>query len=159
MGGHEAIAPYRIEREPYYRPVADEVELFDAAYAARMPMMLKGPTGCGKTRFIEHMAWRLGKPLVTVACNEDMTASARAWAQKHLDRLVTKAKAAKLRVRGVIVDGVAHEQIVRTARGRKASLIVMGTHGRTGVARFLLGSVAARVAATAPCPVLTVRGR
>jgi nitric oxide reductase NorQ protein len=49
--------------------------LFEAAYAARIPMMLKGPTGCGKTRFVEHMAWRLGKPLVTVACHEDMTAS------------------------------------------------------------------------------------
>ena len=71
----DALAQYRIEREPYYRAVADEVALFKAAYAARMPMMLKGPTGCGKTRFIEHMAWRLGRPLITVACNEDMTAS------------------------------------------------------------------------------------
>ena len=69
------IAQYRVEREPYYRSVADEVALFEAAYAVRMPMMLKGPTGCGKTRFIEYMAWKLGKPLVTVACNEDMTAS------------------------------------------------------------------------------------
>ena len=61
--------------KPWYRPVADEVTLFEAAYAARMPVMLKGPTGCGKTRFIEHVAWQLGRPLVTVACNEDMTAS------------------------------------------------------------------------------------
>ncbi len=66
---------YVIGAEPYYRPVGDEIALFEAAYAARMPMMLKGPTGCGKTRFIEHMAWRLGRPLVTVACHEDMTAS------------------------------------------------------------------------------------
>jgi universal stress protein A len=57
------------------------------------------------------------------------------------------------------VEGVAHEQIARIARARRCDLIVMGTHGRTGVARFFLGSVAARVAATAPCPVLTVRGR
>ncbi len=69
------IDPYRIGAEPYYRPLADEVELFEAAYSVRMPMMLKGPTGCGKTRFVEAMAWRLGKPLITVACNEDMTAS------------------------------------------------------------------------------------
>ncbi len=48
---------------------------YAAAYATRMPIMIKGPTGCGKTRFIEHMAWKLGKPLITVACNEDMTAS------------------------------------------------------------------------------------
>jgi len=69
------IDQYRITEQPYYRPVADEVELFEAAHSVRMPMMLKGPTGCGKTRFVEAMAWRLGKPLVTVACNEDMTAS------------------------------------------------------------------------------------
>ena len=65
----------RVAREPYYRPAADEVALFEAAYSARMPVMLKGPTGCGKTRFIEYMAWKLDRPLVTVACNEDMTAS------------------------------------------------------------------------------------
>ncbi len=66
---------YRIRQQPYYRPMGDEVDLFSAAYAARMPIMLKGPTGCGKTRFIEHMAWKLDRPLITVACNEDMTAS------------------------------------------------------------------------------------
>ena len=66
---------YRIQDEPYYRPVANEVALFAAAYASRMPVMLKGPTGCGKTRFIEYMAWRLGRPLITVACHEDMTAA------------------------------------------------------------------------------------
>ena len=66
---------YRIDKEPFYQPQGDEVALYAAAYAARLPVMLKGPTGCGKTRFIEHMALRLGKPLITVACNEDMTAS------------------------------------------------------------------------------------
>jgi nitric oxide reductase NorQ protein len=69
------LRDYLIDSIPYYRPITDEVTLFDAAYADRMPMMLKGPTGCGKTRFIEHMAWRLGRPLITVACHEDMTAS------------------------------------------------------------------------------------
>ena len=71
----DIISQYRIEKEPYYRAVADEVALYEAAYSVRMPMMLKGPTGCGKTRFVEYMAWKLGKPLITVACNEDMTAS------------------------------------------------------------------------------------
>ena len=66
---------YKISKEPFYKPVADEVELYEAAYNARMPMMLKGPTGCGKSRFVEYMAWKLKKPLITVACNEDMTAS------------------------------------------------------------------------------------
>ena len=71
----DVISQYRVEREPYYRAVSDEIAIFEAAYAERMPMMLKGPTGCGKTRFVEFMAWKLGKPLITVACNEDMTTS------------------------------------------------------------------------------------
>lgn len=66
---------FRIETEPYYRPVGDEIEKYTAAYDVRMPVMLKGPTGCGKSRFVEYMAWKLGKPLISVACNEDMTAS------------------------------------------------------------------------------------
>ncbi len=66
---------FLIKEEPYYRPVADEVDKYQAAYDVRMPVMLKGPTGCGKSRFVEYMAWKLGKPLITVACNEDMTAS------------------------------------------------------------------------------------
>ena len=66
---------YIIKNEPYFEPVANEIELYEAAYNARMPMMLKGPTGCGKSRFVEYMAYKLGRPLITVACNEDMTAS------------------------------------------------------------------------------------
>ncbi|MCW8824994.1 MAG: AAA family ATPase, partial [Gammaproteobacteria bacterium] len=66
---------YIIKEEPYYNPLEDEIELYEAAYKAKLPVMVKGPTGCGKSRFIEHMAWKLGKPLITVACNEDMTAS------------------------------------------------------------------------------------
>lgn len=71
----DTLDAYRVNPQPYYRPVADEVDLYEAAYSVRMPMMLKGPTGCGKTRFVEYMAWKLKKPLITVACNEDMTAS------------------------------------------------------------------------------------
>jgi nitric oxide reductase NorQ protein len=66
---------YKVKQEPFYKSVRNEVELYEAAYSARMPMMLKGPTGCGKSRFVEYMAWKLGRPLITVACNEDMTAS------------------------------------------------------------------------------------
>jgi nitric oxide reductase NorQ protein len=66
---------YLVKQEPFYQPQGNEVALFDAAYGARLPVMIKGPTGCGKSRFVEYMAWRLGKPLITVACNEDMTAS------------------------------------------------------------------------------------
>lgn len=64
-----------IENEPYYRSSGNEVALFSAAMKRKLPMILKGPTGCGKTRFVEHMAWRLKLPLITMACNEDMTAS------------------------------------------------------------------------------------
>jgi nitric oxide reductase NorQ protein len=70
-----AIEEYRATEEPYYLAVAREIELFEAAYAARLPVMLKGPTGSGKTRFVEHMAWRLERPLITVACHEDLSAT------------------------------------------------------------------------------------
>src|SRR5512147_2142247 len=69
------IEQYKVHKEPFYQAQGDEVALYEAAYAARLPVMVKGPTGCGKSRFIEYMAWKLGKPLITVACNEDMTAS------------------------------------------------------------------------------------
>ena len=66
------LADWCVAQEPYYRPVGREVQAFEAAFAARLPVLLKGPTGCGKTRFVEHMAWRLGLPLVTIACHEDL---------------------------------------------------------------------------------------
>ena len=79
------MTPAPTSAEPWYLPVGDEVEVFAAAYAARLPVLLKGPTGCGKTRFVEHMAWRLGHDakrrdgdapgLITVACHEDLTAT------------------------------------------------------------------------------------
>ena len=66
---------YRITQEPYYASQGDEIALFEAAFANRLPVLLKGPTGCGKTRFMEHMAWRLKRPLITVSCHDDLTAS------------------------------------------------------------------------------------
>src|SRR5436190_20032026 len=70
-----AIQEYRVANEPYYLPVGREIELFEAAHSARLPVILKGPTGCGKTRFVEHMAWRLERPLITVACHEDLSST------------------------------------------------------------------------------------
>ena len=64
-----------ITQEPYYERVGSEVELIDAAYANGLPILLKGPTGCGKTRFMEYMAWRLKRPLITVSCHDDLTTS------------------------------------------------------------------------------------
>jgi nitric oxide reductase NorQ protein len=76
----------RLDRQPWYLPLGDEVDVFEAAYRAHLPILLKGPTGCGKTRFVEYMAWRLYRqedharravelPLITVACHEDLTAT------------------------------------------------------------------------------------
>ena len=91
-----AIEEFIVRNEPYYRAVGDEMEMFEAAYRQHIPVLLKGPTGCGKTRFVEYMAWKLGRtltvlkdnkdgqpvaegqvrvPLVTIACHEDLTAS------------------------------------------------------------------------------------
>ena len=70
-----AVEKYKVANEPYYLPIKQEVELFEAAYAAKLPAMLKGPTGCGKTRFVEYMAYRLGRPLITVACHEDLSST------------------------------------------------------------------------------------
>ncbi|AOV16080.1 AAA family ATPase [Acidihalobacter aeolianus] len=69
------VQQYLVRQEPYYQPQGREVQLYEAAYRNRLPVMVKGPTGCGKSRFIEYMAWKLDRPLITVACNEDMTAS------------------------------------------------------------------------------------
>ncbi len=89
------IEEYYVREDPFYLAVSDEIELFEIAYAQRIPVLLKGPTGCGKTRFLEYMAWRLSQPnavtqgeatdgsangaravpLVTIACHEDLTAS------------------------------------------------------------------------------------
>ena len=76
MKGQELdIERYRVREEPFYAEVSDEVGLFTIAAKNRMPVMLKGPTGCGKTRFVQYMAYKLGRPLITVACHEDLTAS------------------------------------------------------------------------------------
>jgi len=90
---------------------------------------------------------------------DDIAKASQTQAQRRLDALVAAAKKKRVRARGLLLEGVAWEQLVRAARGRKAGLIVMGTHGRTGFAKLTLGSVAERVVAMAPCPVVTVRAR
>jgi nitric oxide reductase NorQ protein len=83
----EALNLAKLQQQPYYLPLADEVAVFQAAYDARLPVLLKGPTGCGKTRFVEHMAWQIYRdpngeaepeievPLITISCHEDLTAT------------------------------------------------------------------------------------
>src|ERR687889_1168091 len=73
---HDIVQAPRVgDVAPYYEPQTNEVAIFEAAYKKRLPIMLKGPTGCGKTRFLEHMAFQLARPLVTVSCHEDLTSS------------------------------------------------------------------------------------
>jgi len=100
----------------------------------------------------------IGEGYITAATVETLLQSQRHAAQRQLRVLVARAKAAGARVSSLLVEtGMTHEQIVRVARRKRADMIVMGTHGRTGLTRLLLGSVANHVIATARCPVLTVR--
>jgi universal stress protein A len=101
----------------------------------------------------------LGDGYVSPTTWDEIERSYRKASQKKLDAAVARAKAAGVRARGMLLQGLPHEQIVRAARAQRARLLVVGTHGRSGVARFFVGSVAGRVVASAPCPVVTVRGR
>jgi len=97
---------------------------------------------------------------VSPATWNQIEAGARKAAQKQLDRLLQTARKSGVRATGLFVEGSpAADRIVRAARARRVDLLVLGTNGRTGLSRLVLGSVAARVIATASCPVLTVRAR
>lgn len=100
-----------------------------------------------------------GDGYVSPQLYDQLASSSRAWAQKRLDGLVAQAKKSRVRVRGFLLEGAPSEEIVRFERARRVELIVIGTHGRTGLAKLFVGSVAERVVAAAPCPVLTVRGK
>jgi nucleotide-binding universal stress UspA family protein len=99
----------------------------------------------------------VGDGYVSPQVYDEMERTARVAAQKRLDRLAAAARARGVRTSTAVLEGVYHDQITRLARARRAEMIVIGTHGRTGLKRLMLGSVAARVLGTAPCPVLAVR--
>lgn len=90
---------------------------------------------------------------------DQLNADAQRWGQQQLAKLTAKAKNGGVRAGGLTMTGDPAEQILRAARTKHADLIVLGTHGRTGLNRFFVGSVAQRVIASAPCPVVTVRGK
>jgi nucleotide-binding universal stress UspA family protein len=90
---------------------------------------------------------------------EQIDRQARRWSQRQLVKLVDRAKKAGIRAVGLLLEGDPAQQIVRAARSKRADLLVVGTHGRTGLSKLFVGSVAARVVATASCPVATVRGK
>lgn len=96
---------------------------------------------------------------MTAATWDAVERDARQAAEKELERLHRAARKAGVRSTTVVVEGFAADQIVRVAKARRADLIVMGTHGRTGLSKMVMGSVATRVIASAPCPVMTVRGK
>jgi nucleotide-binding universal stress UspA family protein len=109
---------------------------------------------------IPPMPMMAGDGYIAPATWEAIAKSYRKTSQKKLDALVRRAKSGGARARGVLLEGTpAADTIVRAARARHAGAIVLGTHGRSGVARIVLGSVASRVVANARCPVVTVRGR
>jgi nucleotide-binding universal stress UspA family protein len=101
----------------------------------------------------------IGDGYISPKTYEELEASARRGAQRELAKVVAKAQKAKARVKAVLLEGVPYDRIARAARSKRADLIVTGTHGRSGLSKFFLGSVAERVIALAPCPVLTVRGK
>lgn len=101
----------------------------------------------------------MGEGYMSPQTYQEFEDASRESAQKQMQKLVGEAKKKGVRVRALVSEGAAHEQIVKTARSQKADMIVMGTHGRTGVSKLFLGSVAGRVVSMAPVPVLTVRGK
>jgi nucleotide-binding universal stress UspA family protein len=109
-------------------------------YSTYIPMMGEGYVGGGQVY-------------------DKMIADIRTDAQRRLGRLVAEARKKGVRAKGLALGGIPHDRIVRAARSTRADLIVLGTHGRTGLGRLFLGSVAARVVTLAPCPVLTVRAK
>ena len=94
---------------------------------------------------------------INTATWEQIDSQARRWSQQQLARLTEKAKKAGIRVVGLLLEGDPAQQITRAARSKRADVLVVGTHGRTGLTKFFVGSVAGRVVATASCPVVTVR--
>ncbi len=115
------VEDYLVSQAPPYLPVADEMDVFARAYRNQLPVLLKGPTGCGKTRFVAHMAARLGRPLITVACHEDLTAS------DLLGRYLLLGDET-VWVDGPLTTGVRHGAIVyldEVVEARKDSLVVI----------------------------------
>lgn len=94
---------------------------------------------------------------INTATWEQIDSQTRRWSQQQLARLTEKAKKAGIRVVGLLLEGDPAQQITRAARSKRADVLVVGTHGRTGLTKFFVGSVAGRVVATASCPVVTVR--
>ena len=132
MRGQElSIEQYRLAEQPFYEEVNGEIGLLTIAAESRMPVMLKGPTGCGKTRFVQYMAHRLGRPLITIACHEDLTAS------DLVGRYLLKGEET-VWVDGPLTLGVKHGAIVyldEVVEARKDTTVII--HPLSDDRRFL----------------------
>jgi nucleotide-binding universal stress UspA family protein len=136
---------------------------FSTASRAAFRLALELAAANGAALWIAHVA----VPPVPLSPNgyvlpsfyDDMAVAIRADAQRRLRPMLNRARNAGVRARALTLAGVPHDALNRAARRHRADLIVVGTHGRTGLARFFVGSVASRVVATATCPVMTIRGR
>jgi nucleotide-binding universal stress UspA family protein len=128
-----------------------------AAFAKAMELAKRDRAPLTITHVMLPPVMMMGDGYIPPNTYDDISRAHRAMAQKKLDALVARARSAGVRARGLLLEGQPADRILRAAKG--AGLLVIGTHGRTGLARFFLGSVAARVVAGARCPVVTVRGR
>jgi nucleotide-binding universal stress UspA family protein len=146
---------------PRFRRILHATDFSRASSAALKAAVGMAKTNRGRLTILHVMAPPAlalpGEGYVSPTLYERLEASARGQARKRLDAVVAKARAAGVRATPLLLEGVPHEMITRAAR--KADLLVIGTHGRSGLAKLFLGSVASRLVTMAPCPVLTVRGR
>jgi nucleotide-binding universal stress UspA family protein len=138
---------------------------FSSASLAALPLAINVAKATGAELLIMHVLPSplplVGEGYIDQATLDRLFAGARAEAHKQLEPLLARAHEAGIQTSGFIVDDVGAvstaDEIIRAAIDKEVDILVLGTHGRTGIAKFFLGSVAARVVATAPCPVLTVR--
>jgi nucleotide-binding universal stress UspA family protein len=128
------------------------------AFARAVAMAKGGGAELLLLHVLAPVAPLFGDGYVSPQTYNEIERSARLAGQKRLDALATRARKTGVRAKSLLVSGAPHVEIVRAARAKAVDMIIMGTHGRGGFARLFLGSVAGRVVATAPCPVLTVRG-
>ena len=137
-------------------------------YSKASARALDEAVGLAKQNHAELLILHVIEPMSSYAAGEDfggaelymkMEESAKQNAQRSMQKLMRKLQQAKLNAKSLLLNGTAHEQIVNAAKTRKANMIVIGTHGRTGLSKLLMGSVAGKVISLASCPVLTVRGK
>lgn len=137
-------------------------------YSKASARALDEAVSLAKQNHAELLILHVIEPVSSYAAGEDfggaelymkMEETAKQEAQRSMDKLVRKLQQAKVNAKSLLLNGTAQDQIVKAAKNRKANMIVIGTHGRTGLSKLFMGSVASKVISLANCPVLTVRGK